>query len=205
MAQSYIAGSTNYGEQSIKEIRSDILRWCEYSQEIKKLFQETIAHLKQSKYWYKVASGFSDFCESVPMICETFCDDFKIIVDAIDKDNITKREISLMSNIYKCTVENEEFCWKTYKLHGDGYWHDYGNPEFELVEELYSKGRDFLITLRDVGNAVSRMEDYIKEEIKTTHIEDNSIHIGDGNKIKNSLFGNRINENKKESFFQKYI
>lgn len=38
VAQSFIAGTTNYSEQSIKEIRSDILRWIEYAQEIKKTF-----------------------------------------------------------------------------------------------------------------------------------------------------------------------
>lgn len=205
VAQSFIAGTTNYSEQSIKEIRSDILRWIEYAQEIKKLFQETITNSKHSKYWFKVASGFAAFCESVPMICDTFCEDFKIIVNAIDNDNITKREIALMKNIYKCTVQNEEFSWKTYKGHDDGYWHDYGNPEFEKVENLYGKGRDFFITLRDVGNAVSRMEDYMKEEIKSTHIEDNSIHIGDGNKIKKSPFGNHISDGKQESFFKKYV
>lgn len=205
VAQSFIAGTTNYSEQSIKEIRSDILYWIEYAEKIKELFLETITNSKRSKYWYKVAFDFAAFCESVPMICDTFCEDFKIIVDAIDNDNITKREITLMRNIYKCTIQNEEFSWKTYKGHENGYWHDYGNPEFDEIENLYGKGRDFFITLKDVGNAVSRMEDYMKEEIKTTYVEDNSIHIGDGNKIKNSLFGNRINENKKESFFHKYI
>lgn len=207
MAQSFIAGMTNYGEQTIEDIKKDILDWIEYSKRVKVLFVETIIELKTTGYWKKVPFGFACFCEDISKICDTFCHDFEIVIEAIDKDNITKREISLMRNIYNCARENEEFSWKTYKDKNDGYWKEYGNAEFEKVETLYGRGRDFFVTLKDVANAVARMEDYMKTESTViNNIENKSIHIGDGNKINNSPIGNTItNETQKESFFKKYI
>lgn len=205
MAQSFIAGTTDYSEQSIQEIRNDILSWIEYSQRIKTFFTETIKELKKTKYWYKIGYDFANFCESMPLMCDAFCNDFNLIVKAIDDDNITKREIKLMKNIRKCIYENEEFCWKTYKGHENERWHEYGNPEFEKVEKLYADGRDFLVSLKDAGNACSRMEDYIKEDgVKMIKIEDNSINIGDKNKIRKSQIGNKNATKKEDGFFYKY-
>lgn len=112
-----------------------------------------------------------------------------------------------MRNIYKCVRDNEEFSWRTFKDKNDGYWHEYGNEEFQKVETLYGDGRDFFVTLKDVSNAVTRMEDYMKpENTVVNNIEDKSIHIGDSNKIRNSSIGNTVtNKLKKESFFKKYM
>lgn len=207
MSQSFIAGMTNYEEQSITDIKNDIVIWIEYSKKIKDHFIETISELKETGYWRKVPFGFAGFCESIPKICDTFCYDFEIIIKAIDADCISKREIQLMRNIYKCARDNEEFSWRTFKDKNDGYWHEYGNEEFQKVETLYGDGRDFFVTLKDVSNAVARMEDYMKpESTVVNNIEDKSIHIGDSNKIKNSPIGSTVtNEPKKESFFKKYM
>lgn len=195
MAQGLIAGATNYADQSISDIAQDIRNWISYSEEIKMFFNETIEYLRENHYWEeKVPANFRAFCYDIPRICTTFCEDFKIILTAIENDRITKREVGLMQNIYKVSVENEDYCWKSYKGRDDGYWHDYGNPLFKKVERLYGDGRDYLVALRDTSNVVGRMEDYMKDEKivvdNSTHT-DNSITIGDGNKIKHSVVGNK--------------
>lgn len=212
MAQGLIAGATNYSEQSIMDIKSDIESWIFYSRKIKEFFEITISELKEQDYWDgKVAFNFQMFCYSVPQICDTFCSDFEIILDAINADRITTREINLMKNIYRISVENEEYSWKSFKGKDDGYrWHDYGNPLFKKAEKMYSDGRDFFVTLKDVSNAVARMEDYMKEEktiIDNSVHTDNSVTIGNGNEIKSSVIGNKNtleNPPEKSSFWSKF-
>lgn len=212
MAQGLIAGATNYSEQSITDIKSDLESWMSYCREIKSFFEKTIAELKEQDYWDdKVAVDFQVFCCSVPQICDTFCLDFEIILDAINADRITAREINLMKNIYRVSVENEEYSWKSFKgKGGECRWHDYGNPLFKKSETMYSSGRDFFVTLRDVSNAVARMEDYMKEEktiIDNSVHTDNSITIGNGNEIKSSVIGNKNtleNPPEKSSFWSKF-
>lgn len=49
MSQSLFAGMTNYDEQSISDIRDDIIRWRKDSQDIKQYFEETISELKKNR------------------------------------------------------------------------------------------------------------------------------------------------------------
>lgn len=206
MAQGSIAGATNYDEQSILDIKSDIESWISYSTKTRHFFETTIEELKNQDYWNsKIPYNFRAFCINVPKICETFCSDFKIILDSIKNDRITNREINLMNKIFKVSKENEEYSWKSYKDENDGYWYEHDNPLFEKVENMYAKGRDYFACLLDVSNAVSRMEDYVKDD---NIVVDNSVHndhcisIGNNNNIKGSKIGNEINgtPEKKRSF-----
>ena len=42
MSQGLFAGFTKYSEQSISDIKEDIIRWIDYSERIKKEFQSTM-------------------------------------------------------------------------------------------------------------------------------------------------------------------
>lgn len=212
MAQSLIAGLTNYDEQNILDIKEDITRWIEYSIKLKDLFEKTIKELSEEGYWANnVSFEFRAFCQDVPRICNSFVADFNIVLKAIEADNITNREIKLLRKIYQVSCENEEYSWKSFKGEDTlGRWHQYGNPLFEKAEILYQDGRDFFVTLRDVSNAASRLEDYMKEEktvVDNSIHTDNSITIGDGNKIKKSIVGNGNtveSTDKKSSFWEKF-
>ena len=205
MAQSLFAGMTNYSEQTIFDIKMDIEKWIEYSQKVKDLFQSTIDELKAEKYWdAKVPFGFQAFCLNVGTVCDTFITDFRIILSSIKDDNITKREIELMQNIYRVACEKEDESWQSFKnFDEDGHWHEYGDPLFEKVENLYGESRDYFVTLRDVSNAAARMENYMKDEIKIQNNTDNSIHIGDNNKISKSNISTG-QQKKKESWIKKW-
>lgn len=220
MTQGIFAGCTNYSEQTLSDIRIDIESWINYTKEIKNLFETTILLLSQSGYWdKKVPFNFKAFCQTIPTICATFITDFNIILKDIHEDNITKRTIKLMQNIARVARENEEQSWRSFKE--ENHWKEYGEKEFCLAENLYSKGRDFFVNLFDVSNAVRRMEDYMTDgnrEIvvhgsvdnsvhgnvdNSIHVEnvDNRISIGDGNTINSSVIGNdnKTNLQRKES------
>lgn len=201
--QGLIAGCTNYSEQTIDDIKNDIVKWQRMSQEISEIFTSTIIELKNNGYWQEtVPFNFRIFCENVPNICRTFISDFKKILDDIEQGKILKTTIKLMENIYRVSVENEERSWKTFK--DDHDWHVYSNKNFQAAEKLYKDGRDFFVTLRDVSNATARMEDYTVEEKNS--IIDNSITIGDGNKINDSAIGHNHQgyKEKRDSWWAKW-
>ena len=207
MAQGIFAGGTDYSGQTIREIKSDIENWMEYSQKIKNEFNQIISELMDDKYWEtEVPFEFRSFCEGTVRICDTFYSDFQIVVKSIESDNVTKREIELMKNIYTVAVDYENWSWRSFRQK-DGYWHDYGNPLFLKAERLYADGRDFYVTLKDVSNALCRMEDYVKDE-RITQINDNSINIGDNNDLRNVRINHEQNVNResqpKESWFKKF-
>lgn len=204
MAQSIFAGCTNYSEQTSEDILKDIMFWIKYSQEIKCQFENTIEELRDSGYWNsKVDFDFRLFSESMPQMINTFISDFEIVCESIEQDHILPRDIKILKNIRDVVFENERHCWKTYK--SDSAWHDYGNPDFKKVEQLYADGRDYLVTLKDVGNAASRLEDYMREnKVVEVTKTDNSIHIGDKNKIKKVNIGNNNGAEPKQNTGSKF-
>lgn len=184
MSQGLFAGFTDYSEQSISDIAEDIARWIDYSERIKKEFQSTIDSLTKVGYWDYVPYDYSSFCEEIPSLCDTFAADFNIVLSAVSKDRITRREITLMENIYNVAHKKERELVSAYKG-GDTRWHNYGDNNFAQTETLYKHVRDYFVTLFDVDNVAGRMEHYMKDDT----IIDNSIHaedsviIGNGNEI----------------------
>lgn len=200
MTQGFIAGCTNYQEQTLEDIRSDIEWWIKYSKQTQIDFLETIDLLKAANYWREcVPFDFRIFCESIPNVCGTIINDLNIVLKDIDENQISSGTIKLMNNVCKIASTNEKRSWETYK--NDSQWKDYDDRNFRSAEALYADGRDFFVTLIDVGNAAARMEDYMKPNKSI----DNSIHIGNGNKIKKSIIGHNNGQEKKEGTLSKII
>lgn len=187
MSQGLFAGFTKYSEQSISDIKEDIIRWIDYSERIKKEFQSTIDSLTKVGYWDYVPYDYSSFCEEISSLCDTFTADFKIVLSAVAKDRITRREITLMENIYNVARQKERELVSVYKG-GDTRWHNYGDNNFAQAETLYKHVRDYFVSLFDVDNAAGRMEHYMKDESiidNSVHAE-NSVIVGNDNSISDS-------------------
>ena len=199
MAQGLFAGGTGYRNQSLDDIREDVDHWRQKSQDLKEKFKETIGQLRERNYWDQtVPFNFRGFCNATIKTCDTVYYDFGRVLSAIDKDEITKREIAIMRNIAHIAGEKELQAATTFKAN-EGHWQNYEDENFQKAEELYADGRDFFLTLLDAGNAAGRLEDYVKEEPvvdKSIHAE-NSVVIGDGNQFSNSDVN--VNKEVKES------
>lgn len=142
MAQGLAAGMTDYSKQTIGDIKSDIEYWIKYSEETKNEFSTIINDLEDCGYWKKnVPLNFQIYCHSIGQICDTFCSDFRIIIAAIDGDAITKREITLMNNIFEVASKNEEQSWQIFKENED--WKEFMDPMYQKAETLYAHARDF--------------------------------------------------------------
>lgn len=208
MSQGLFAGATNYQEQTKEDIALDIEKWIRNAKEMKCTMDTSIAKLKEANYWDCIPSEFRCYCESVSNICLSFCSDFNLVLLDIRQDKICDRTIKLLENIFNVSTENEELSWKTYKE--DFHWKKYGDQNFAVAENLYGISRDFFTTLFDVANAASRLEDYMKKNktvIDNSVHTDNSITIGNGNKIEKSIIGNTNNvdkQEKKASFWSKF-
>lgn len=188
MAQSLFAGETDYRNQSLNDIRKDIDHWRQESQDLKEKFKETIGQLRECNYWDQtVPFNFRGFCNATIKTCDTVYYDFGRVLSVIDKDEITKREITIMRNIAHIAGEKELQAATTFKAN-ERHWQNYEDENFQKAEELYADGRDFFLTLLDARNAAGRLEDYVKEDPvvdKSIHAE-NSVVIGDGNQFANS-------------------
>lgn len=100
---------------------------------------------------------------------QTIIDDLNLVISAIDQNNISAREINLLRKIGQNSINyNVNDYPKSFKGHDNYSWHDYGNPDFHNIEDMYAHGRDFFVTLQDATNAASRLEDYMSTQTQNT-------------------------------------
>lgn len=201
--QGFLAGMTDYSEQTMKNIREDICGWIEYTQRTKDNFENRQKQIDKSYWDNTVPFDFKVFCISFPAICDTLLSDFNIVLKESSDNSCSPKSVKIMKNISKVVRENMSHNKSTFKNREDGNWKSYNDENYRLTESLYCMAGDFLATLLDVSNAVCRMEDYMEEDSKSiisqtnnnfqTNI-DSSIHIGDGNTIKNSTIGGKAEE-----------
>lgn len=159
MVQSSFAGSTSYTIQSLEDIYIDIKNWIEYTQETKEFINSQYKIVKSSRLYNSIDYDFLAIIDSTILYCDTILYDLNLVRKAMEQGCITEKEISLLRKIGQESLKLNHKYGLTYK--SDTSWHDYGNAEFEEVEEIYAKGRDFFVTLMDADNAAARLEDYM--------------------------------------------
>ena len=172
MAQGIFGGATSYEEQSLAHIDSDIQNWIEYTEEIKKKMNYWLEESKNNGFWCKVDCDFQMTIYSSISYYDTIISDMKMIHEAIRCGSIAQREVNLLRKIGRTAFSYNNENPKTYRS-GKRYWHDYGNPQFQIVENMYAKGRDYFVTLQDAANAASRLEDYMSNQ----NVNNNTLNI----------------------------
>lgn len=211
MAQGFMAGFTTYENQSLSDIVEDIGNWIDYSEKTIEFFENTIDEIKNTAFYNKISYDYKSFMYEAIQICRTNIEDFKQVLNAIEQNQLTSEKVDLFFKIGKRAVSNSEENKKCFKGYGDERWHDYGNPDFHKVEDLYAKFGDYSATLWDVTNAAVRLRDYIDvpKEVTSLKYENKSINIGNGNTITKSAIGydnqvdNQIEETKTEKWYSK--
>ena len=193
MAQGFIAGATSYENQSLTDIVEDISYWITYSGEQKKLTTEHLAKLKTTDFYACIPYNYKAMIHEMPQICQTNIDDLSRVLTAISSRCLSKENIDLFRKIGRRAIENGNDNRKYYKSRDEGYWHDYDNPDFRIVEEIYASFGDYCATLWDIGNAAARLQDYIDvpNEVTVVKYENNSVNIGNNNQISNSVIGSQ--------------
>lgn len=139
MAQSIFGGATEYGEQSLEDIFEDIGYWIDYSKRIKILLSNGMSDSKKSGFWKKIDNEFQMTIETSICFINTILYDLHEIVRSKENGCITNKEVTLLSNIGRKSIQYNNEYGRNYKAE-KRLWHDYGNPDFKVVENMYSKG-----------------------------------------------------------------
>lgn len=223
MSQGLFAGGTSYEHQSLNDIEEDIDRWIEYSTEEKASYEKLLSQLKKTDFYNKkVPFDYLCVITRAQKNFATNIEDLKLVRIAILDNKISRETVSLFNKIGERAFKNQQENKEVFDLRGDGYWHDYDDPDFKKVEVLYIKYAEYCSTLFDVCSAARRLEDYINSDIATSNIiidassnsvsvdnsisVDSSIKIGDRNRIRNSIIGKNDGSGQvKETAFSKII
>lgn len=162
MAQGIFGGATSYEEQSLQDIFDDIVSWIQYTTDKKAFILSQKSIVEKSGFWDKIAFDFQMTILTTITYFDTILYDLNLVKLSLEKNCITEKEVNLLRNIgVKANSYNHEYGRTLREDKRD--WHDYGNPDFRGVEEIYARGRDYFVTMQDASNAAARLEDYMEK------------------------------------------
>jgi hypothetical protein len=125
--------------------------------------------------------------------CDTLKYDLEKVKKSIESDTIRIQDVNLLKAIGS-TSHDLNIRYGKAMNQCDSDWEYYEDSNFQLVVDLYAKGRDFFVTLLDVGNAGVRLKDYAGEHSIVT----NEINVG-GNIVSSQLLQGNTNIGQKIS------
>ena len=165
MSRGVFAGDTDYSRQSLDDMIGDIENWVKNIHSTQDFFKQTLQLLDESGYLE----------QHVPA-------DFKILISR--SIEILKTSIEELDEIsHELAIEvRQDHVRRLYSLglaankmnrYYGIVWHqqfpnkEYGDVNFRLVEDLYSKGRDTLIDMMDLCNLSERLKDFVGKKAKS--------------------------------------
>ena len=175
----------------MQDIYEDIIGWLNYTIKKKEFILKGKELLYESKFWDEIPLNFQLTIISTISYIDTILYDLNLIKIAIENNFITEKEVTLLRNIGRRSIEFNNEYGRTYKEDLD-YWSDYANHNFKIAEEIYAKGRDYFVTMQDATNAAYRLEDYMEKG----HQTNNTINIS-GNVTSSQLQQGAANSTQK--------
>lgn len=165
MSRGLLAGLTDYSHQSLMDVINDLEAETHHLRESVDEIERNIEKLKSEGYWEsKVPHSFKS---SIAYAIKHYNTSREEIVSILD-------EISTQIQEHHCRrlMRIAEVADKINRDLGID-WHqhyvdkDYGDPNFNIVEKIYSTTRGLAADLLDVSNMVGRLEDFIGKGSKT--------------------------------------
>lgn len=195
MAKGLLGGMTDYSHQSFSDIISDLEKEEKNIASFINAIEDNIAKVKGSGYWEKNVP--SDF--------------IMITAYSLKHYKTAKEELEEISKEIQSEVR-EHHCKRLQRISSVAgeinkdigkIWHqqypskEYGNPEFQIVENIYGDSRDMAVNLLDTSNIAARLNDFVgrtkvtmekKQSIEgisnTTFGNNTTIIVGDNNHVK---------------------
>ncbi|MGR9047091.1 hypothetical protein ACQ4XT_00295 [Halobacillus faecis] len=157
MARGMIVGSTDYGNQSLEDIRKDLIQWINSLEETIQDFNAAIEDLESNGMWTSLDYDFKSSSLSLIRFFNTAITDIKNVIDGIDSE-IKEYHINLVMNLGQKAHELYELHRKIWRQVPNK---QYGNPNFRHVEKLYEEGSNMTGDMFDLNNVAPRLKQFV--------------------------------------------
>lgn len=157
MSRGLFAGSTDYSEQPLREMVYDLVNWKNNINSTIDILAKGFEKLQSSEYWGHIDQNFVLIIVKSKEFYEMSVNEIKDILQEIYIE-ITDQHIQKLANLGEIALETDRNYgekWVEYRKK------DYGNPDFGLVERLYSEGRDCAVDMVDLSNLAFGLNKFV--------------------------------------------
>ncbi|KOH45997.1 hypothetical protein [Sunxiuqinia dokdonensis] len=159
MAKGLLGGMTDYNHQSFSDILKDLVEERERAISFRDSIQQNIDVLTLNEYWKKnVPNNFKSIVAYSLRHYNTVIAELEDIPKDLDIE-VLEHHVNRLKRI---STVAQEINVKIGKLwHNEYDYKDYGNENFDLVENIYGDTRDMAVNLLDIENIAERLKDFI--------------------------------------------
>jgi hypothetical protein len=158
MSRSLLAGFTNYKHQSFKDMLLDLEDWISMLNEAKGSIESNIQELKNNNYWESVYSDFRLLMLKTFKFFETSIDELGEILSDI-KSEVRNDHVNRIRRLSRTAEDLDDDFGRIWA--NEYPKKNYGDKNFNFVEELYEEGRGMVLDMLDLSNLAERLEDFI--------------------------------------------
>lgn len=232
MVRDMLIGSTDFSSQSIEEIKKELENWIAMVNEVDSTIREIREELNQKYdgYYDNYATfNFKGSVDNSLILYRSVIESSAEILHGLD-NGFQEYHVKLARRISMAAHEQHRSYRANWK--DDTRRYNYGNPIFNKLESIYTMGSDMLGDLYDFGNLANRLDDFVGRNCRshesktvinnisgdnntvknqdnvrviTDKSTDNSITIGNENKLSKSLIGHNKKDDNKEPIIFSFI
>ena len=161
MARGMIIGGTDYSNQSIEDMISDLENWILSLKESDDSFKSIMEELEINGYWSSVDFDFKASCYDLRRYFKTAIADLQEVINGINSE-IKEYHIKLLRNLGENAHEQHKHhrsVWRQY------HNKEYGNTNFKKVETLYGEGSDMAGDMFDIDNLAARLQHFVGRKL----------------------------------------
>jgi hypothetical protein len=172
MARGLMAGATDYSHQSLDDMISDLQDWIHSLNEVCELLQNSYSRLVEKDYLKNVDDDvLGDFAYSQKFF-ETSIDEINSILTDL-KNEIEPNHVIRLKSLAKTAAKIDKDLARSWHQDPWGRYKDYGNPDFQLVENMYRETRGMAVDMIDLSNLSARLQDFVGKKMKKDTLKSN--------------------------------
>jgi hypothetical protein len=162
MPRSMFAGSTDYSHQSLDDIIIDLNNWATSLESTIAFLDDSQRELDANGFWERVNIDFVLVVLTALKFYRTALSEIREIRNEIPLD-IKQHHVARLARLGKTSRELDLEFGSAWHKKIDPYTtnDDYRNPNFQMLERMYARGRDMAIDTIDLSNVAARLADYV--------------------------------------------
>ena len=158
MPRGLLAGSTDYSHQTFRDILDDLNEWKTSLINTTSDINTLLLNLQNSGYWSRVPDDFSILTMYAIRFFETSLEELGGITKELGIE-VQDNHISRINSLAKTAGKlSRDFGQTWNREYGPK---DYGEPNFNNVEEIYRLGRGMAVDMVDLSNVAARLKDFL--------------------------------------------
>lgn len=158
MTRSLIPGGTDYSHQTLRDLLGDLEGILELLHESQDKLKNSREQLQVNGYWPTAFVEFRSLFNHSIRFYDTCIEEVTEILNEIQTE-VQQHHVDQLAHLSKTAKELNITFGRTW--HNYFEEHEYSDPNFQVLDDMYSEGRQMAVDLLDLSNMAMRLSIFV--------------------------------------------